>query len=252
MRKYGQYVLVLLLIALVFAGISLFGRPRFVDTLPLRDDLPGNIDHAKGMLVWFCQNEACANSITEMEAAVTNCPSCGGIVGDISPWEKRVLPPDTRIRRKFYQDELGAGFLVTIVTTGRSRTGIHRPELCLEAQGYRIVGQQVVEVPLLGRAPLRLALFDCQRNVSRPTDKPRPGSHWYYAYWFVGRDLETPSHYQRMARSAWDNIVNGTSYRWAYVSIMIQRHDSSPVEGIDRLKTIVTGLYPLLLKDESR
>ena len=58
----------------------------------------------------------------------------------VSAVERAILPPDTGYSRKNYisvQDRAQQVF-VSIVLSGRDRTSIHRPELCLVGQGWTI------------------------------------------------------------------------------------------------------------------
>ena len=58
----------------------------------------------------------------------------------VSAVERAILPPDTGYSRKNYisvQDRTQQVF-VSIVLSGRDRTSIHRPELCLVGQGWTI------------------------------------------------------------------------------------------------------------------
>src|SRR5208337_3763291 len=56
--------------------------------------------------------------------------------------ERAVLPPDTGYSTKLYVSREGPNrqVLLSIVLSGRDRTSIHRPELCLVGQGWTIDG----------------------------------------------------------------------------------------------------------------
>jgi exosortase len=62
---------------------------------------------------------------------------------DVTPIEREVLPPDTGFSRKSYVSlhNLNDRVFLSIVLSGRDRTSIHRPEICLVGQGWTITGR---------------------------------------------------------------------------------------------------------------
>jgi hypothetical protein len=51
--------------------------------------------------------------------------------------ELTILPRDTVLKKRLYTGDDG-WFLVSAVIGGRYKSSIHRPELCLPAQGYKM------------------------------------------------------------------------------------------------------------------
>ena len=64
----------------------------------------------------------------------------------------------------------------------------------------------------------------------------------YYAYWFVGKGRETPSHFMRMFWMASDRIFHNRSHRWAYISVSGERDGKDAYRK--EIETFVGGLYP--------
>jgi exosortase len=64
---------------------------------------------------------------------------------EVTPIEREVLPPDTGFSRKNYESlhDRRQQVFVSIVLSGRDRTSIHRPELCLVGQGWTIAGREL-------------------------------------------------------------------------------------------------------------
>jgi hypothetical protein len=147
---------------------------------------------------------------------------------------------------------------VSIVLSGRERDSIHRPERCLVGQGSTIVNQhfwnviapQVIEIPLEGRAPLKVAVLETVRNY-RGADGERKTYYGYYAYWFVGQNRETPSHYARMLWLAWDRVINSVANKWAYIAIAGDREDETSDAYKQSIVDFVQKLYPHLLLNNS-
>jgi hypothetical protein len=82
--------------------------------------------------------------------------------------------------------------------------------MCLVGQGNEILDSKVVEVPLEGRAPLKVMDLEILRKI-RTRDGRLVTYPSYYAYWFVGKGRETPYHIQRMIWMAVDRIYFNVS-----------------------------------------
>lgn len=166
------------------------------------------------------------------------------------------LPKDTEFVKSIYTNDAGTELFVSIVLSGRERDSIHRPERCLPGQGNEIVNQhfwnvlfpQVIEVPREGRPPLKVAVLETVRNYQTP-DGEKKAYYGYYAYWFVGQNRETPSHYARMLYLAWDRVVHSVGHKWAYIAVSGNRKDETSKEYEQEVVDFVQKLYPHLLVD---
>lgn len=131
--------------------------------------------------------------------------------------EREVLPPDTGFSRRNYvsihnrQDQV----FLSIVLSGRDRTSIHRPELCLVGQGWTIGRRSVETFARPDAAPLRASVLHITREIVDPAGGRRviPA---LFVYWFVGRDEVVATHGERLWRTAL-NRLRGRTDRWAYV-----------------------------------
>jgi hypothetical protein len=183
-------------------------------------------------------------------------PVTGEKLFTMSLAEYEALPKDTRFVKSIYTNDATDQVFVSIVLSGRERSSIHRPERCLVGQGNTIVNQnfwnvlipQVVEVPLEGRRdPLKVAVLETVRNY-RGADGERKAYYSYYAYWFVGQNRETPSHYARMLWLAWDRVVHSIGNQWAYIAVAGDREENSDASK-QEIITFVQKLYPHLRVD---
>jgi len=139
---------------------------------------------------------------------------------EITVEEKNALPPDTRFARVIYRDSSGAGIICSLVLSGADRGSIHRPEVCLPSQGWVIHNSEVVTIPLddpPGR-PLRARRLLISKMVRTP-DGQETELFRYNLYWFVGRDLTTADHGQRILRATLDRVLHDINHRWAYVTV---------------------------------
>ena len=128
--------------------------------------------------------------------------------------ESAGLPADTTIEKKAYMAGERMCFTITAVTNGRSKRSIHRPELCLPAQGF---------------------------IMSRPRDMFAAGRPWrvidvlaggrramHFAYTFCNQDgFSTSSHTRRILRDIWDRTFHNRIDRWTMVTVY------APTDGGD-------------------
>jgi EpsI family protein len=136
----------------------------------------------------------------------------------LSEGEKSVLPKDTEIVKKFYSDAAGNVVNAQIVLSGAEKRSIHRPELCLPAQGWSINRREAIPVKLADGRTISVM----KNSISRPVEIS-PGVtrtlNSFYCYWFVGKDISTPSHTTRILLTSWDRVVHRKNHRWAYVAV---------------------------------
>ena len=171
------------------------------------------------------------NSVTE-SGVVMELPTCvGGFSGTdqpLSEGEKFVLPKDTEIVKKTYSDSTGDAVNAQIVLAGSEKRSIHRPELCLPAQGWSINKREIVPVTLADGRSISVMEVSISRAVETSPGITHPLNS-YYDYWFVGNGVSTPSHVTRILLNSWDRVVHHKNHRWAYVAV------SAPVlEGFKR------------------
>lgn len=140
--------------------------------------------------------------------------------------ETKILGDDTDFKRRSYHrspsgmnaDGAIEAIEASIVLSGRDMArSIHRPERCLDAQGWNLDPGQYVEVPLRNGKKLFVRRLLCTRPVQTSAG-PVTFSMLNY-YWFVGHDTVTASHYQRAWQDIKDRIFEGTDQRWAYVTV---------------------------------
>ncbi|MEJ0001109.1 MAG: exosortase-associated EpsI family protein [Verrucomicrobiota bacterium] len=119
-----------------------------------------------------------------------------GSAAPVSDVEHRLLPKDTLFERKTYTDYHEHQIFFSIVLSGLQQYTIHPPEVCLVAQGWRIVGQEDVPIQLESGHRLVVRNLSLQRDVL-DKQQQRHLVKAYYMYWYVADDLTTPSHLER-------------------------------------------------------
>ncbi|HEY8900529.1 MAG TPA: exosortase-associated EpsI family protein [Chthoniobacterales bacterium] len=154
----------------------------------------------------------------------------------ISEGEKVMLPEDTEIVKKLYTGGAADSVNLQIVLSGADRRSIHRPEICLPGQGWRVRAGEVVKVPLKSGALMPVMVLDIARP-SGPADKGRE-LNALYAYWFVSADRETPYHLERVLRTNLDLLLHNKANRWAYVIVMSPVLEGWAPGGRNRAETL--------------
>ena len=243
----GLLVVLFGLTALLAARIRVVGVAS-TQTSDVRQELPDKVGGWLGERVYFCQQDQCARSFPERELEGSRiCPKCGGGLDQVALGEHTLLPADTKISRRIYQNENGDAVTVAIVLSGSERRSIHRPQQCLPAQGFSIESSSVMAVPLEGRQPLQLTLIKARhaRGSAMPVS-----SGILLAYWFVGGGHETHDHIKRAGYMAWDNLIYGVRPRWAYVSLQTPSGAGEQVAE-DLLAGFARQLYPILKTTDS-
>lgn len=179
--------------------------------------------------VWLCTQSAPPDMVPEA-GVVMNLPTLigqyWGSDEPVSPSELTMLPKDTEFAKKVYQDLSGNTLTAQIVLSGGEKRSIHRPEICLPAQGWTIQGGDVIPVTLPTGRVLEVMKLTLVRQIEIAPGQ-RKTLKSYFLYWFVGKDTTTPRHWVRLAKTNLDMVLKKLQHRWAYVIV------SAPVlEGL--------------------
>jgi len=161
------------------------------------------------------------NSTTESGLIMTLPSEINGFSGRdeaASEGEKSVLPKDTEIVKKSYRDSDGEFINAQVVLAGAEKRSIHRPELCLPAQGWSIDRRETIPVKLADGSSFTVMADHISKpvEVSPGVTKTLPS---LYCYWFVGNGVTTSSHLHRLLLTSWDRIVHHKNHRWAYIAV---------------------------------
>jgi EpsI family protein len=170
---------------------------------------------------------------------------------EVSATERAILPPDTGFSRRTYvsvQDRSRAVFL-SIVLSGRDRTSIHRPELCLVAQGWTItsVSAHSFTWPNGTKAPVPATIL--RTTLIEPVSNRVIQA--LVAYWFVSADAIVATHWQRFLHDAWNRVRHGRADRWAYVLVQADAQDGEAA-ALGRIQSVLDGTLPVFQGVEPR
>ncbi len=247
--SYTPCLVVIGLMVLTSFALAYSVDVTITDQAGLKYELPARVGTWTGHDVRYCQNPRCRREFKLSDMADPDaCPSCGSAVDVISLGERQLLPPDTILLKKRYFNAQGEDLFVSVVFSGKERVSIHRPQVCLRSQGRRILDDEVLAVPLAGRADLQVMLLDILHHVT-PEQGQAVRIPRFYAYWFAGIDRETPHHWQRMLWMGLDRAFRGVAHRWAYVAVGGARDEQDPGHHRQLLREFVADLYPQILRD---
>lgn len=197
---------------------------------------------ATALLCWFAPpiqggNEAGVLAELPMVA--------GSFVGESeAPGERELemLPKDTIIVKRAYRTpgrpvENRDIVHATLVIAGSDSRSIHRPEVCLDGQGWTVVDSRVRPVTLASGQVLKVRDLTIERTqlLSDGTKLPLRA---HYVYWFVGTNVSTPNNLERQLMSLRDNVLHSVNHRWAYPSLMAHvTHNLSPDLSGERVRS---------------
>jgi EpsI family protein len=162
--------------------------------------------------------------------------------------EREILPPDTGYSRKLYvplADPSHAVFF-SIVLSGRDRTSIHRPELCLVGQGWTIDQSdrhRFAYPASMGGSDFPATMLHVQREVTTPRGPVKVPQ--LVCYWFVSSDRVVATHWQRFASDAWDRLRHWRADRWAYVLLQTDAADGEAA-ALARLQAVLSRTLPAI------
>ncbi len=169
----------------------------------------------------------------------------------VTPIEREILPADTGFSRRIYfnhRDPSKQVFL-SIVLSGRDRTSIHRPELCLVGQGWTITGRgdHRFDYPARTDAGFSATVLRVQREVPGPATAGKPRGPVVVpqltAFWFVSGDGVVASNWQRIVRDAWNRLVHARADRWAYVLMQTDATDGEAA-ALARMQAVLREALP--------
>lgn len=164
---------------------------------------------------------------------------------EVSPVEREVLPDDTGFSRRIYAfvPDRRQDVFLSVVLSGRDRSSIHRPELCLVGQGWTIkeAATHAFQYPERKEAAFNAKILRVGREVQTPRGKETVPQ--LVAYWFVGGDQVVSSHLHRMLLDAWNRVVHLRADRWAYVVMQTDARDGEAA-ALARMQTVLDATLP--------
>ena len=161
----------------------------------------------------------------------------------VSEKELRILAKDTDFERKVYYNQFDRSRVpveVSIVFSGKDmNNSIHRPEVCLRAQGWNFIEESFVEIEtsseLIPKLPVKRII--CEKPLYRENEallnaegKPVIVRRISY-YTFYGHKKVVAGHFERVWEDIKDRLFKGYDQRWAYATFSSDLIDVREVDG---------------------
>lgn len=156
------------------------------------------------------------------------------------------LPRDTTYGSRRYWAADGFSVHLNVVLMGADRTSIHKPQICLLAQGWRFPPAETVTLTVPRPEPYVLTV---KRILTHPRAFKTPDGRedvvrGIYVYWFVADNLLTAEHGERMWWMSRDLVRSGVLDRFAYISFYSICRPGQEEETFDRMKDFIAASVP--------
>lgn len=156
-----------------------------------------------------------------------------------------LLPKDTSYSQRHYFAPDGAWAMGNIILMGADRTSIHRPSYCLPGQGWEIVDQTEVKLPIAGPHPYTLPVekWTIHNTITLPDGRKQKVSG-LYVFWFVTDGQTTDSYSDMLESMFFHQLRHGVLQRWAYISWFTVCEPGKEEATFARLKELITAAVP--------
>ncbi|MBI2946334.1 MAG: exosortase-associated EpsI family protein [Verrucomicrobia bacterium] len=203
-------------------GLKLVGEPVYV---------------SDGVAEWL----VCTNTI-DLPARVLDYRS-EPLEVTFEEWD--YLPIDTTYGRRRYKAKNGSWIDISIVLMGRDRTSIHKPEICLYGQGWKVDQSELVTVPMTRPASYDLPVMKltASKSFTDANGKIEP-YRALFVYWFVSDRRLTARHGERMWWMAKDLLSTGVLSRWAYIAYFAVCRPGEEEPTFALMKKLITASVP--------
>ncbi len=161
---------------------------------------------------------------------------------------KRVLPQDTSFGERRYDAPDGFSMMLNVVMMGTDRTSLHKPQFCLEGQGWRIDSTATLTTNVHIEQPTSYDLPVVRLVGSREitVEGTKQLARAVYVYWFVADDAlsASVSGFERMWMMGTKLLRTGVLQRWAYVSCLSICNPGQEEAAFERMKKLIAEAVP--------
>jgi len=164
----------------------------------------------------------------------------------IRTFELEILPKDTTFGRKIYRNEEGFEAQLSAILMKSDRTSIHRPQICVTAQGWKIEKSERISIPIATPRAYNLSAtcLTLGKEVESPVDHKKHPMKALYIYWFVSENRLAAQHPEALWYITRDLALTGTLYPWGYVSCFTWCAPGSEELSVARMKRLISAATP--------
>ena len=158
------------------------------------------------------------------------------------------LPRDTSYGSRRYVAADKFQIVANVVLMGTDRTSLHKPQFCLEGQGWRIDQAASSEARVHINKPnsydLPVVKLLCSHEINN--NGQRGTLRGVYVYWYVtdGMSSASTSGIQRMWWMAKEMFRTGILQRWAYVSCFCVCAPGQEEATFERMQQFIAASVP--------
>ncbi|HWX23016.1 MAG TPA: exosortase-associated EpsI family protein [Candidatus Binatia bacterium] len=167
---------------------------------------------------------------------------------EVDSMTRSTLPQDTSFGHRFYLGPDGFPVDVNVVLMGVDRTSLHKPQFCLEGQGYHIDQTKSEETRVHIERPYSydLPVVKLVANSERTINGQRETVRLVYVYWYVADDAMSASALgaERMWLMTKRLLRTGVLQRWAYISCLSVCAPGQEDASFERIKTFIAAAVP--------
>jgi hypothetical protein len=157
------------------------------------------------------------------------------------------LPADTSFGQRAYSAPDGFGVALSVVLMGTDRTSLHKPQFCLEGQGFHIDATKSEETTIHVEKPTGYELPVVKLVANHTTASAQPQVQTgVYVYWYVadGALSASVSGFQRMWWMSRELLKTGILQRWAYISCFAVCAPGQENATFERMKSFIAAAAP--------
>jgi hypothetical protein len=158
------------------------------------------------------------------------------------------LPPDTSFGQRIYKAPDGFQMQLAVVLMGADRTSLHKPQFCLEGQGWQLGPSSFSSASVPMQRPyayeLPVGKLVASREVEVNGQRGQVRAVYVYYYIADGALSASTTGFQRMWWMARDLIRTGVLQRWAYVSYLAICQPGQEDATFERMKTFIAASAP--------
>lgn len=159
------------------------------------------------------------------------------------------LPADTSFGARLYKGpDLDSEILLQVVLMGGDRTSLHKPQFCLEGQGFHIdQGASRLDTVRVQRPqPYDLPVVALVSDGVLEQGGVRQHVRGVYIYWYVADDALSAGQlgFQRMLMMAGHLLRTGVLQRWAYISCFSLCAPGQEQSTIERMEQFIAAAVP--------